>query len=48
MGRTLSINSIDAQKFQVLAGEQINENDMVAMGPDGKGYRVQGTNTAAV
>ena len=48
MGRTLSINSVDSQTFQVLAGEQINENDLVQMGPDGKGYRAQGTNTAAV
>lgn len=48
MGRTLSINSVDAQTFQVLAGEQINENDVVQMGHDGKGYRAHGTNTAAV
>ena len=48
MGRTLSINNVDAQTFQVLAGEHLNENDVVQMGPDGKGYRAQGTNTAAV
>ena len=48
MGRTLSISNVDAQTFQVLAGEQINENDLVQMGPDGKGCCVQGTNTAAV
>ena len=48
MGRTLSINNVDAQAFKILAGEQINENDLVQMGPDGKGYCAQGTNTAAV
>ena len=48
MGRVLSINNVDAQTFNVLAAESINENDLVQMGPDGKGYHVQATVEASV